>query len=78
MNLGLFTLEDMQSVTAVVRVANFLIVRRQNGTIEDYAIDPIRNSIYHPFLNPNQSASGNAVGYRAARGERRRLVLTLN
>jgi len=77
MHIGLFSLEDMQSVTAAVRIGNFLIVRRENGTIEDYAIDPLRNAIYHPFLTVGVQASGTARGYTAHRVPgTRRLLLT--
>jgi len=76
-SIGFFSLNDMQDITEAIRVGSFLIVRRDSGDIDDYAIDPMGFAIYNPFFNTMHLASGNARGRITIDSNRRRLVLTI-
>ncbi|MCL2374904.1 MAG: hypothetical protein FWC82_00030 [Firmicutes bacterium] len=45
-------LPDMNTVKAVQEMGNFLLVLRDNGTLEEYIIEPEHSYLYHRLINP--------------------------
>jgi len=63
-NLGFITLSDMPTVAEVVRLDQFLLVRRQGGALEYYSIEPARFALYHPFMRTDTDTQFIAQGVR--------------
>ncbi|MCL2061231.1 MAG: hypothetical protein FWH03_01210 [Firmicutes bacterium] len=70
-------IDDANTVAEVARVGELLLVRRENGTLEEYAIEPYRSDLFHPHFVAGQNLSATAIGLDQIQARPRKKTITI-